>query len=587
MLTSSQLRKQIGPRSLRTVVRARYANSAQGAPGPRNAVSQVFGAKELSREALGALNGTLNRYGEKRHGGKKMKMKKLALLAALLFVLAGSAWAQGVPYHDILLSARGTPIGGANVSVCASSGFPTTGAQIVANSILTFTFATSPITAGFVVGKTITVAGFTGNDAFLNATYTVATISSTTISVTVNHANYTAVGNGTVSQAGDSVTSCAPLASIFSDVGLTVPITQPGFVTDGISNWSFYAAPGLYNAVLAGPGIGLKVVPIQLAAGSVSSVALTAPSQLSVSGSPVTGNGTLGLSWVNQNANTHLAGPASGGAAAPSFRALVGADLGLANLGDTLYGGTAGALTTLPGNTTSTKKFLTQTGTGSVSAAPGWNTIAAPDLPATTSNCTGVQFAEGLNAGGTPACATPPTFGASGASHAVGYVPDPGSSAGTTRFLREDATWQVPPAGTNGFSAPTTTTLGANISLTANTATTVVSQSLTMPSTGGPFRIQTEHWAYWTAPGGSGMACDTWVTDGTNNWAGSGTEDPVNGGHSGNAGSGVSTVTYSNSASVTLTFKISCNQAGTVTTGPFVTGAAGVTTLQSTVYASN
>lgn len=34
-------------------------------------------------------------------------------------------------------------------------------------------------------------------------------------------------------------------------------------------------------------------------------------------------------------------------------------------------------------------------------------------------------------------------FGASGPSHSTGAVPDPGSSAGTTRFLREDATWQT------------------------------------------------------------------------------------------------------------------------------------------------
>jgi hypothetical protein len=37
-----------------------------------------------------------------------------------------------------------------------------------------------------------------------------------------------------------------------------------------------------------------------------------------------------------------------------------------------------------------------------------------------------------------------PTFVGSGASHAIGLVPDPGASAGTTRFLREDATFAVP-----------------------------------------------------------------------------------------------------------------------------------------------
>lgn len=38
-------------------------------------------------------------------------------------------------------------------------------------------------------------------------------------------------------------------------------------------------------------------------------------------------------------------------------------------------------------------------------------------------------------------------FVGSGATHARGAVPDPGVTAGTTKFLREDATWAVPPSG--------------------------------------------------------------------------------------------------------------------------------------------
>ena len=40
-----------------------------------------------------------------------------------------------------------------------------------------------------------------------------------------------------------------------------------------------------------------------------------------------------------------------------------------------------------------------------------------------------------------------PSFVASGASHAAGLVPDPGASAGTTKFLREDASFAVPVFG--------------------------------------------------------------------------------------------------------------------------------------------
>lgn len=35
-------------------------------------------------------------------------------------------------------------------------------------------------------------------------------------------------------------------------------------------------------------------------------------------------------------------------------------------------------------------------------------------------------------------------FGASGTNHAPGLVPDPGSTQGNTKYLREDGTWAVP-----------------------------------------------------------------------------------------------------------------------------------------------
>lgn len=62
--------------------------------------------------------------------------------------------------------------------------------------------------------------------------------------------------------------------------------------------------------------------------GTVTSVALTTPGLLfDVTGSPVTGAGTLSLSLKNQAANMVLAGPVSGAAAAPTMRALTQADL--------------------------------------------------------------------------------------------------------------------------------------------------------------------------------------------------------------------------------------------------------------------
>ena len=61
----------------------------------------------------------------------------------------------------------------------------------------------------------------------------------------------------------------------------------------------------------------------------------------------------------------------------------------MTTLGDIIYEDNTPTAVRLAGNTTSTKKFLTQTGTGSVSAAPGWGTIAAGDVPTLNQNTTG------------------------------------------------------------------------------------------------------------------------------------------------------------------------------------------------------
>lgn len=72
--------------------------------------------------------------------------------------------------------------------------------------------------------------------------------------------------------------------------------------------------------------------------------------------------------------------------------------------GDTLYASAANTVSKLSGNTTATRKFLRQTGTGSASQAPAWDTIVAADVPAsalTKTDDTNVTLA----LGGTPATA--------------------------------------------------------------------------------------------------------------------------------------------------------------------------------------
>jgi hypothetical protein len=67
-------------------------------------------------------------------------------------------------------------------------------------------------------------------------------------------------------------------------------------------------------------------------------------------------------------------------------------------LGDTIYSSAANTLIALPGNTTTTKKFLVQTGTGAVSAAPAWDVVNGADVNGNITGSAG-SVANALTAG--------------------------------------------------------------------------------------------------------------------------------------------------------------------------------------------
>lgn len=86
-----------------------------------------------------------------------------------------------------------------------------------------------------------------------------------------------------------------------------------------------------------------------------------------------------GLSSLNAgNVSTGILGQTFGGTGFSTYA-----------IGDTIYSSASNTLSKLSGNTTATKKFLTQTGTGSASAAPVWNTIAVGDIPTLNQNTSG------------------------------------------------------------------------------------------------------------------------------------------------------------------------------------------------------
>ena len=127
-----------------------------------------------------------------------------------------------------------------------------------------------------------------------------------------------------------------PLATIYTAVSsiTSTPLQQSNpMTTDPLGRYAFGAPDGFYAIDISGANFPTYRVYKNLVttylpgAGGVSNVALALPSQFAISGSPVTGTGTLTGSWNTQANNLVFAGPATGGPLAPTFRALVTSDL--------------------------------------------------------------------------------------------------------------------------------------------------------------------------------------------------------------------------------------------------------------------
>lgn len=147
---------------------------------------------------------------------------------------------------------------------------------------------------------------------------------------------------------GNNITSSIRFGTKNAGGAITDWLTIPGTGGATIGGTTFSSLPSSTNGTLiyctdctraatcAGSGTGAFAHRINGAwscldssgSGTVTSVGLSLPTAVfDISGSPVTGSGTLTATFDNQNANIVFSGPSSGGAATPAFRSLVDDDV--------------------------------------------------------------------------------------------------------------------------------------------------------------------------------------------------------------------------------------------------------------------
>ena len=105
-------------------------------------------------------------------------------------------------------------------------------------------------------------------------------------------------------------------------------ITLQAGTTPAVQTYTLPSAyPSVSNYVLASSTAGVLSWILPTGLGTVTSVTLELPSQFNVTIPNVTTTGTLTAAWNTQTTNYVLAGPTTGAPAAPTFRALVAADI--------------------------------------------------------------------------------------------------------------------------------------------------------------------------------------------------------------------------------------------------------------------
>ena len=349
--------------------------------------------------------------------------------------------------------AKSTLTAGTGISISNGSGSIT-----IANTL--------PSLGGTVTSVSVVTAnGLAGTVA--TATTTPAITLSTTITGVLK-------GNGTAISAATSGTDYAPATS-----GTSILY---GNGSGGFSNVTIGSGISFVTGTLSATGSG----------GTVTSVGLSLPSIFTVSGSPVTGTGTLTGTFNTQTANYVFAGPTTGAAATPTFRALVSADIPSLSYVSSITSSTltvAGTSSIPTINLTS--GIVTAGTTGSVTLIPvitvdtygrvtAVTTVANPQ--GTVTSVAGTGTVNGITLTGTVTSSGSLTLGGTLGSIANSQLSNStisGVSLGGNLFSLTAGTGVSFSAGTtyNGSAAITITATGSGGTVTSVSGTSPISSS--------------------------------------------------------------------------------------------------------------